>query len=70
VDGTPSRRRQDPFPARSGCVRERPAARLARYDGPVSDLLFLTLVVTFFAAAALFVAGCERIVGRGPKNER
>jgi hypothetical protein len=36
----------------------------------VSDLLFLTLVVTFCAAAALFVAGCERIVGRGPKNER
>jgi hypothetical protein len=36
----------------------------------VSDLLFLTLVVTFFAAAAHFVAGCERIVGRGPKNER
>ena len=28
------------------------------------DLLFIALVVGFFALATLFVAGCERIVGR------
>ena len=30
----------------------------------VRDLVFVTLVVAFFALATLFVAGCERIVGR------
>ena len=28
------------------------------------DLVFIALVVGFFVLAALFVAGCERIVGR------
>ena len=28
------------------------------------DLLFVIVVVAFFALAALFVAGCERFVGR------
>ena len=28
------------------------------------DLFFIALVIGFFAIATLFVAGCERIVGR------
>ena len=36
----------------------------------MGDLLFLTLVAAFFAAATLLVAGCERMVGRGPTDER
>jgi hypothetical protein len=32
----------------------------------MGDLVFLTLVVAFFALAAAYVAGCERIVGRAP----
>ena len=36
----------------------------------MSDLLFLALAAAFFAAAALLVAGCERIVGRGVEHER
>jgi hypothetical protein len=34
------------------------------------DLLFLALVAGFFGGAALLVAGCERIVGRGPGHVR
>jgi hypothetical protein len=36
----------------------------------MSDLHVLALVAAFFSAAALFVTGCERIVGRGPRHER
>lgn len=32
----------------------------------MGDLVFLALVVAFFALAAAYVAGCERIVGRAP----
>jgi len=32
----------------------------------MGDLVFLALVVAFFALAAVYVAGCERIVGRAP----
>jgi hypothetical protein len=37
------------------------------------DLLFVGLTLGFFAVAAAFVAGCERIVGRataGVERER
>jgi hypothetical protein len=30
----------------------------------VNDLAFLAIIVVFFALAALFVAGCDRIIGR------
>ena len=45
----------------------------ARYDEGMRDLLFVGLTVAFFVAAAAFVAGCERIVGRlaaGAERER
>jgi hypothetical protein len=35
----------------------------------MGDLVFLALVVAFFALAAAYVAGCERIVGRAPVVE-
>jgi hypothetical protein len=30
----------------------------------VNDFAFLAIIVAFFVAAALFVAGCDRIIGR------
>ena len=33
------------------------------------DFLFLALVVGFFGVASLFVAGCERLVGRSKGDE-
>ena len=32
----------------------------------MGDLIFVALVVGFFALAAAYVSGCERIVGRAP----
>jgi hypothetical protein len=32
----------------------------------MGDLIFVAVVVGFFALAAAYVAGCERIVGRAP----
>jgi hypothetical protein len=37
-----------------------------RYDQGVRDLVFVALVLGFFALAAAAVAGCDRIVGRVP----
>jgi hypothetical protein len=34
------------------------------------DLFFVSVVSAFFALAALFVAACERIVGRAPLDEK
>jgi hypothetical protein len=34
------------------------------------DLIFLAVVVGFFALATLFVAGCERIMGRAQAEEQ
>ncbi len=34
------------------------------------DLLFIAVVVAFFAIATMFVAGCERIIGRTEDEER
>jgi hypothetical protein len=34
------------------------------------DVLFIAVVVGFFALATVFVAGCERIVGRSENEER
>ena len=34
------------------------------------DLVFVAVVLAFFALAALFVAACERIVGRAPLDEK
>jgi hypothetical protein len=34
------------------------------------DLLFIAVVVGFFALATILVAGCERIVGRPEETER
>jgi hypothetical protein len=31
----------------------------------VADLLFIAIMAAFFALAAAFVAGCERIIGAG-----
>jgi hypothetical protein len=45
----------------------------ARYDEGMRDLLFVVLTFGFFAVAAAFVAGCERVVGRtaaGVERER
>jgi hypothetical protein len=36
-----------------------------RYDIFVRDVLFVAVVVTFFAIAALFVLACERLLGTG-----
>jgi hypothetical protein len=37
---------------------------ISREKGPsVKDILFLAVLVVFFALAVLFVHGCERIVG-------
>jgi hypothetical protein len=35
-----------------------------RYDFLVRDVLFIAVVVAFFAIAAFFVAACERLLGR------
>ena len=32
----------------------------------MGDLVFLALVLAFFALVTAYVAGCERIVGRAP----
>jgi len=34
------------------------------------DLVFIAVVFAFFAVAIVFVAACERIVGRGDAAER
>jgi hypothetical protein len=34
-----------------------------RYDRPMTDLLFVAMLVGFFLLAGLFVRGCDRIVG-------
>jgi hypothetical protein len=36
----------------------------------MSDLLFVVVVLAFFALGAVFVAGCERIIGRSDEEER
>jgi hypothetical protein len=36
----------------------------------MSDVLFVVVVLAFFAVTTLFVAGCERIVGRREEAER
>jgi hypothetical protein len=33
------------------------------------DVIFLVLVIAFFALAALFVAGCARLIGRSDQLE-
>jgi hypothetical protein len=35
-----------------------------RYDFLVRDVLFIAVVVAFFAITAFFVAACERLLGR------
>jgi hypothetical protein len=40
-----------------------------RYDEGMRDLVFVALTLGFFGAAAAFVAGCERIVGRVTAGE-
>jgi hypothetical protein len=35
----------------------------------VRDLLFIAVVVAFFAIAALFVAACQRLLGTGADAE-
>ena len=35
----------------------------------MGDLVFLALVLAFFALVTAYVAGCERIVGRAPVAE-
>jgi hypothetical protein len=39
------------------------AASSGSYDVSVADVLFVAIVVAFFALALLFVAGCVRLVG-------
>ena len=34
------------------------------------DLVFIAVVIAFFAVATLFVAACERIVGGAPLDEQ
>jgi hypothetical protein len=34
------------------------------------DVLFIAVVVGFFAIATVFVAGCERILGHSEDEER
>ena len=36
----------------------------------MSDVIFLTILVVFFALAVLFVRGCERIVGPDLEAEK
>jgi hypothetical protein len=31
----------------------------------VSDVIFVAMVITFFAVAVAYIRGCERIVGSG-----
>jgi hypothetical protein len=55
---------------RTGDIRGRPAYN-TRYahdqrrekDPTVTDVLFLAILVAFFAIAVLFVHACERIIG-------
>jgi hypothetical protein len=35
----------------------------------MGDLIFVAMVVVFFALAAAYVSGCERIIGRAPAAE-
>jgi hypothetical protein len=35
----------------------------------VRDLVFIAVVVAFFAIAALFVVACERLLGTGTDTE-
>jgi hypothetical protein len=35
----------------------------------MGDLIFVAVVVAFFAATVAYVRGCERIVGRGTGTE-
>ncbi len=34
-----------------------------QYDRPMTDLLFVAMIVGFFLLAGLFVRGCDRIIG-------
>ena len=36
----------------------------------MADVVFIVIMVAFFALAALFVAFCERIIGSGAVYER
>lgn len=40
-----------------------------RYDTGMRDLIFIAVVVAFFAIATVFVAACERIVGCSQPDE-
>ena len=57
-----------------------PTGLIVAWEGPdggsgrrrgevVGDLLFVAIMVAFFALAAVFVAACERIVGAGTSYE-
>jgi hypothetical protein len=57
--------RQDAGVERRTFVRSGAAARRARYEVGVRDLVFIVSVVGFFALAILFIRACEAIVGPG-----
>ena len=50
--------------ARVRCSVERGIRRVAeRQASPMTDLMFLAILVAFFALAAVFVRACEHIIG-------
>ena len=53
----PQRERKVPCPAGPTCT-----------TAPMRDLVFLAVIVGFFAVAALVVAACDRIVGPDPAD--
>lgn len=56
-------RRQEWLASRRGCVRTTLSCGSARYDMGVRDVVFMAIVVGFFAVATLFVRGCDLVVG-------
>jgi hypothetical protein len=47
-------------------VKDVSARIAARHGGDMTDLLFLLVVVVFFAVAVLLVGACDRIIGPDP----
>ena len=65
-----SRQRQDSRCERRASVRGGSAEISHGYDGLVLDLLFLGIVIVFFALAVAFVRGCDRIAGSADTEAR
>ena len=61
--------RQDDARGRTGSVKSAVPPEGLRYECLVHDVLFVVVVIAFFAVAVLLVIGCERILSDGSEGQ-